>query len=238
MAAPLKPEPKFFLNDDLYKRGLDYYLKTYYRCADADLLVEKSTSYLESIVSARRIHEAFPDARILCILRNPVERAVSHYKFSCANGFESLSLEEALNREEERIHLYDPSSVSVSPFAYRKRGEYVEYIRNYLTVFPFEKVKVIVQEFFINNQEAIADLCDFLEITFLENMVLDESFNIGEDVDYNLPEELETSLYDYYAPYNKALSDLIEGLDLSAWQKNNLRSSLRPTKESQVKPCP
>ena len=85
MATPLRPEPKFFFKDNLYKHGLDYYLHTYYQNPDADLLVEKSTCYLESLVSARRIHQAFPNAKIICIVRNPIERAISHYKFSCVS---------------------------------------------------------------------------------------------------------------------------------------------------------
>ena len=219
MATPLQPEPKFFLKDDLYERGLDYYLKTYYQHPDADLLVEKSTSYMESIVSARRIHQNFPAAKIIFILRNPIERVISHYKFSCFHGLEPLSLEKALEKEEERINRYDHQAVSVSPFAYRQRGKYAEYIESYLTIFPREQTKILVQEHFINNSDAIADLCTFLETPFSEAMVLDEKFNASDDIDYDLSPEMEAALYAFYAPHNKILSKLIEDLDLSHWQK-------------------
>ena len=116
MATPLQPEPKFFLKEDLYERGLDYYLKTYYENPEADLLIEKSTSYMESVIPARRIYQAFPTAKILFNLRNRIERAISHYKFSCFHGLETLSFEDALKKEEERINSFDHQAVSVSPW--------------------------------------------------------------------------------------------------------------------------
>jgi hypothetical protein len=50
-------------------------------------------------------------------------------------------------------------------------------------------------------------------------MVLDEKFNASDDIDYDLSPEIEAALYTFYAPYNKALSELIEDRDLSHWQK-------------------
>ena len=134
------------------------------------------------------------------------------------HGLETLSLEEALEKEEERMNNYDHQAVSVSPFAYRQRGKYVEDIKKYLTIFPREQMKVLVQERFINNPNGIADLCTFLEIPFSEEMVLDEKFNARANIKYCLSREKKMALSAFYAPYNKALVNLIEGLDLSHWQ--------------------
>ncbi len=96
MAVPVRPEPKFFLDDALYEKGLDHYERTFFAGKPGSKIKgEKSTSYLEYEKVAARISSAFPDASILVVVRNPVERAMSHWRFSTQNGVESVSMEEA-----------------------------------------------------------------------------------------------------------------------------------------------
>src|SRR5919108_4548906 len=96
LARPLRPEPKFFLDEALTARGTDYYERTYFSDPGALREGEKGTSYIESAEAARRIARAYPAARILTVIREPVARAVSNYRFSVANGMEDLPPEEAL----------------------------------------------------------------------------------------------------------------------------------------------
>lgn len=67
------------------------------------LKIDASVSYLYSATAAAQIAEYDPDSRIIIVLRNPVERAFSHYKHLLRDGRESVSFEEALSREERRI---------------------------------------------------------------------------------------------------------------------------------------
>src|SRR5206468_2663893 len=66
MAKPVKPEPKFFLVDQLYERGLEYYATTWFAAAgDARLAGEKSTDYLESSAAADRIARDLPRVNLV-----------------------------------------------------------------------------------------------------------------------------------------------------------------------------
>ena len=123
MAAPFRPEPKFFLLDDLHARGLPYYESTFFgHRPGARLRGEKTVSYMESDKAAERIAAAFPQARIVFLLRDPVERAISHYWFSVENGVETLSMEQAFRREEDGNMGEEWSRLSMSPFTYLRRG--------------------------------------------------------------------------------------------------------------------
>src|SRR5680860_30087 len=82
MAKPVRPEPKFFIREELYNKGLEFYRSTYYAEAGNKVCIEKSTSYIEYELAAQRISQAFHHAKIIFILRNPVERAISNYRFS------------------------------------------------------------------------------------------------------------------------------------------------------------
>ena len=107
MAKPAKPEPKFFHVDTLYQHGLEYYKSFYFQEGTSVCIRgEKSTSYMESEKAAYRIAQAFPDGKILFLLRDPIERAISNYWFSVGNGFEQLSMREAFLVDESKQRDY------------------------------------------------------------------------------------------------------------------------------------
>lgn len=221
MAVPVRPEPKFFLDDTLYAKGLDWYERTYFPGKEgAWLRGEKSTSYLESDAAAERIAQAYPEARIVALLRDPVARAVSHWRFSVENGVETLPLAEALEREEERRDDFDRARFSVSPFAYLRRGRYVDDLERWTRRFPRGRIRVLVHERLVGDREQVAELYRFLRVDagFVPDG-MDEAVNAsrtsrGEE---DLPPELERRLREAFASPNAALAARF-GLDLSAWK--------------------
>ncbi len=165
MAQPLRPEPKFFMLDELYNQGIGYYDSTYFAGkAGVRVRGEKSTSYLESETAARRISSAFPDAKIVVLVRDPIERAISNYRFSCDNGVETLSFERAIAEEAERIERFDRSRFSVSPFAYLSRGRYAEYLSMYERYFPRQQIVVMQMERLVGSDVAVAQVFDALQV--------------------------------------------------------------------------
>lgn len=165
MAKPVRPEPKFFLNDDLCSRGREFYEATYFSdvAGRTRYLGEKSTSYIESLPAARRIRDFYPDARVLLILRDPVQRAWSNYRFSVQHRLETLSFEAALAVEQERLAC-NGHSTSVNPYAYRRRGHYIHFIKDYLTVFPAGQLKILIFEELVNNLGSVQGLYRWLGI--------------------------------------------------------------------------
>lgn len=137
MARPARPEPKVFLDADKAARGLAWYDATYFAHATGEARWgEKSTSYIESAEAAGRAARVLGDADVLVVLRDPVARAVSNWRFSTDNGFETRPLAEALAENLDRPRPWDPATTSVSPFAYLERGRYADFLPPWQDAFP------------------------------------------------------------------------------------------------------
>ena len=165
MVHPVRPEPKFFLKEELVAGGRDSYEGKYFndRKPGTEYLGEKSTSYIESSEAAQRMHAFYPGARILMILRDPVQRAYSNYLFSVAHKLENLTFKEALEAEPGRL-TSTAFSTSVNPYAYRKRGHYIDYIEAYRKVFDSSQLSILIFEEFVNNLASVQALYRWLGI--------------------------------------------------------------------------
>jgi len=166
MAKPVRPEPKFFLVDEIFEKGLDFYAKTWFSTVPDHLLAgEKSTNYLESQVAAERIHENLPEARLIFALRNPVDRAVSNWRWSRMNGVETLSLSEALGLEEQRESEYPPQLRFSRPFSYFSRGLYRRMLQPFVDRFGLDRILVLRYEDIAEAPTKVAETVHrFLEI--------------------------------------------------------------------------
>jgi Sulfotransferase domain len=222
MARPVRPEPKFFLDEARYARGLAQYDAAYFTGKPgARLRGEKGTSYLESELAADRIAAAFPEARIVVLVRDPVARAISHWRFSVENGVETLPLEEALRREAERRDTYDRARFSVSPFAYLKRGRYVDDIAVWERRFPRPRIRVLVSEHFLGSAEAVRDLFVWLGVgPGFRPEELDRAVNVSDaphGLSAALPPSVAAELAAHFRETNRRLAERY-GLDLTPWQ--------------------
>jgi hypothetical protein len=170
-------------------------------------------------VVANRIKNYYPDARILVILRNPVERAYSNYRFSVENGVENLSFSDALEAEESRLSDTEFQS-SVNPFAYQRRGEYIDYILDYADVFDRSMIDIIIHEEFVSNSNSIKALYRWLGIddSYLPSDYM-RKVNISRSGE-PLPQIslAETRrLYERFTPANKRLEEYL-GRKIDAWK--------------------
>lgn len=102
---------------------------------------EASTLYLYYPGTAEKMRSYVPDARIVAVLRQPAERAYSHYKMLSALGLEPLSFEDALDDEERRIEANWPPT-----WHYAAMGRYHGQLQRYLAAYPAEQVKVVLYD--------------------------------------------------------------------------------------------
>ncbi len=166
MAKPVQPEPKFFLVDDLYAKGLSYYSATWFGAApDGRVAGEKSTDYLESAAAAERIARDLPKARLVFILREPVDRAYSNYLWTRMNGLEREDFETALLLEDERERTLPPRLKFARPFSYFSRGLYARLLQPYVDRFPREQMLMLKFEDLVDRPGALlARLHTFLGV--------------------------------------------------------------------------
>lgn len=99
--APTLKEVNFF--DFQHDRGMRRYLGHFPRRTEGAFSGEASTGYLWNPRCAARICEALPNVKILVILRDPVERSLSHYFHQVRIGDETRSLDEAIRAPESHL---------------------------------------------------------------------------------------------------------------------------------------
>jgi hypothetical protein len=118
---------------------------------------EASPYYLSHPWAAARAAELVPEARIVALLRDPVERAHSHYKERVKQGIETLpTFEAAIEAEDGRLAgevermRADPGYVSWNHlnFGYLAQSDYATGLRRWLDAFPTEQVLVLASEEF------------------------------------------------------------------------------------------
>ncbi len=147
LPRPLVPEPKFFARPQEYEKGLTWYAKTWFDDAKTQQIRgEKSTSYLETVGTAKRIHAHLPDVKLIFILRNPADRALSNYYWSRHNGIETESFERAIELEEERTKNLPIALQEAKPFSYLERGFYAKQLQPYFELFPKQNILCLKTE--------------------------------------------------------------------------------------------
>ena len=158
MAKPLKPEPKFFLRDDEYAKGLAYYSGRWFAPADpAKKAGEKSTDYLESAAAAARIAKDLPQVKLIFILREPVARAYSNYLWTKMNGIETEDFATALRLEEQRENDLPERLKFTRPFSYFSRGLYADLLAPYCNRFMDTQLLVTRFEDIVERPAALAE---------------------------------------------------------------------------------
>lgn len=100
---------------------------------------EASTPYLPSPYAARRVAETIPDARLIVILRDPVERAYSAYNYNLSRGMEpAATFAEAIDSE-----LRGERDDWIYGWRYLYTGRYAEHLARWLEFFPREQLLVL-----------------------------------------------------------------------------------------------
>ena len=216
MNKPVRPEPKFFLDPKSDSSTLDDYVEAYFPIHNHSILYgEKSTSYLEYGHLAQKIDHFLTDCKILVVLRNPVDRAVSNYAFSKDNNIDLRPPEIALNISNEN-QISVPKHLSVSPFSYISRGIYINFLEPYINVFK-SRIKVVLFEELVGNIQTIQDVYRFLEVS--DSFVpidVGEKHNASSSLHIN--DELRNTLNSFYIPWNKKLTSKL-GLSLRPWKQ-------------------
>ena len=217
-ARPIIPEPKVCLRP--HTQGDAGFVSEYARIfADAPVgavRVEKTSNYLENTAARERLARVLPATRFIFMLREPVARAYSNWKWSTRNGLETLPFAEAVALEGRRPDPFGPEREAVRPFDYMLRGRYgaadwyASFGRDRIRFFLFEEAMRDPASFVRALQEWIE--IELLPWSYLKTGRVNATAPDPGGLDPALAERLRAEI----RPEIEAFAALT-GHDLSAW---------------------
>jgi hypothetical protein len=196
-------EPHYFdlVFDD---EGVDWYRRCFPRPKLKEgrwtITGEASPGYLFHAHAPERMAGVIPQARLMALLRNPVDRTYSAYHWRIRNGQETRTFEEAVEAsfaDPHEKHLY--------------KSIYVDHLQRWAEFFPREQMLIIKSEdFFENPKETVKLSLDFLGLPAWEPEAsqLGDKRNTGE-YEEGMSPAIRERLEEYFEPHNKRLYEYL-----------------------------
>jgi len=177
---------------------------------------EASPYYLSHPLAPQRIKTVLPQVKAIAMLRNPVDRAYSQYQHEFRKKRETLSFEEAIAREPQRLQgerermARDDryNSREYRRHAYMARGLYVDHLRTWFELFDPRQLFVIRSEdYFAAPDATLRQVLEFLELPAWAPPRFAKK-NVGKytPIDPQVREKLAS----YFAPHNARLADFLD----------------------------
>ncbi|MDH3741580.1 MAG: sulfotransferase [Hyphomicrobiales bacterium] len=217
----------FDLNFD---RGLKWYRRNFCRRGYLEgrarrtgmpqLTFETTPYYMHHPAVPARIDDHLPDTRFIVLLRNPIERAYSHYWNERHNNFETLSFEVAIDAEPQRLAgeadrlAENPGYYSYSHHhhSYIDRGKYDQQLDRWFNHFDKSRFLFVkAEDFFCDPAATLDKVTSFLTINPLRGVDF-TPLNVGRQKSI-VPDYLRKRLNEQFRPHNAGLA-YMTGLDI------------------------
>lgn len=187
---------------------------------------ESSPYYLLHPLVPQRVAKVLPQVKLIVLLRNPVDRAYSHYHHNRKMGRESLSFADAIAAEPERLAgerekiLSDSTynSFNYQHYSYLTRGFYLEQLQVWLEYFPRSQFLILHSESLSQQpSEIFLKTLEFLNLSAWEPAAYYPYYrNEYDPIDAKIREQLN----EYFQEANQKLSEFLQ----QSWGINSLFS--------------
>jgi hypothetical protein len=175
---------------------------------------EASPQYIFNPVSLDRIRRVLPGVKLVAILRDPIERAISHHRFVSDIGFETLPFAEALDAEPKRLARRPGESdeeyhirPDITRFSYLARGRYAEQLQRVVDIFGRDRLHVMCFETFVQDPRThFGELLAFLGLPQCDDIRFSQ-YHASDRSRPELTPELLKRLREHFAPQNAALRE-------------------------------
>lgn len=166
---PHLPKEMLFFNRYAPRRPLSWYRARFWEPSAPHALQGDGTlTYLPSLHAPARAHRVVPDAKLVVLLRDPVERAISHYKHDVRRGEQPRPLMDVLREEQAELEagasiLFDHPRGRPPRLSYLRRGLYEHQLNNWLQHYRPEQLHIILSEdYFAHPVDEMSRFLDFL----------------------------------------------------------------------------
>jgi hypothetical protein len=163
--SPLRKEVHYF--DNKYYKGIEWYRKCFGTEKGKIKNFETSPYYLYHPAVPKRVSEEIPDVKLIIILRNPVDRAISQYKWMRQIGLEKRNAEDAFKKDVSRMHLEENEeylkefdnplhfSYSHAYNSYIRRSMYGIQLNRWLKYFDEQQIKIVSSKLVFNRPKVV-----------------------------------------------------------------------------------
>ena len=219
----LPPERKeLYFFTEHFDKGLKYYRSFFPKCKKGQITGEATPDYLFYHKCPKRIKEALGNVKFIILLRNPIDRLISHYNFmnftNKTNAIDPEPIDVAVRHEKDWVNLKDDFPInfnySYKYYSYKSRGIYHKQLERWFDHFPRESFLIFDFDDFINDTHKVMnDVFTFLNIDAEEIPNRKENFpaynkNINKGKN-KLDPDTRKYLEDFFKPHNEALYKLI-----------------------------
>lgn len=224
VGAAFEKEVRYFNNH--YEKGVGWYKahfptikqqqKMTRRNGSNFITGEGEPSYLPNPFAAERVLDLVPDVKLIVMLRNPVERAYSHYQHRFARDREKRSFEEVCATDKETLRngwdnlpIEDTVRLGRSHYSYLARGFYYEQLKKWFAVFPKDRFLIIrAEDFFAATQAGYDEVLDYLGLP-AHRLEQRKRHNVGKYTE-SMSDTTRQDLVDYFRPQNEKLYELLD----------------------------
>lgn len=214
-------EPEYFRFPQF---GVEWYLSHFPRVPNFGprfVTGEASTCYMSIWDAKTRVKEQFPDVKLIALVRDPVDKTISHFHHDRKIGCEARSYEEALTRELDILEALPHPFRDADEYWKTEKGYvwlslYVYFLENWLTAFPKERLLVIPSEdLYAQPAEVTSRVFEFLDLPEHRSGKY-EVFLKGE-YEKKQDDPIRERLVRFFAPHNERLEAML-GRKLD-WQR-------------------
>jgi hypothetical protein len=178
---------------------------------------EASTTYIGYPHAARRIKKYLPQVKLIALLRNPIDRAYSHYNHRVQRESEKRSFEEAITQEpqilrgefEKILENENYSSMKYRKNCYLSGGIYLEQLKTWFDVFPKNQILILKSEdLFMNPHQVYQTVLNFLELPSWQLREC-EPKNQAISPYGKMNADTRQQLREYFSPHNQLLYEYL-----------------------------
>jgi hypothetical protein len=204
-----RPKETWFFNRR-YDKGVEWFASHFEHWDGEPAIGEGTARLLQSEEAPARIHEHIPDVQLLCILRNPIERAFSQYHFYVYTG-----------KEDPERSFGEVIRDETSDFGRDliQQGKYIRHLRRYERVFSRKQIHVeLHRDLRENSKQVVRSLYDTLGI--------DTSYEPDTETEHNVTKyPASRTVYEMIRRGWRAVAEPVE--PHIPWVANTLRSLVR-----------
>ena len=219
----LTKELYFFHKYKNFEKGIPWY-KSHFPFSQQGLITGEATpDYIFHPHAPKRIADNIPSVKLIALLRNPVDRAYSHYYHALRYKWEnpSTSFEEAIDKEklileselEKIIKDEDYDSENYLRYSYLSRGIYLQQIKRWRQFFLPEQILIIESErLYSEPSKTFRQVLDFLDLPQQELTDYKKYNSYSEYSTSNYPKinpDTRKYLLAYFRPHNESLYEYL-----------------------------